>query len=410
MKHGWEITSLGEVCELMNGYAFQSKQYTDEGYFVIRIGNVQAGFIELNNPRYIQLKEEKQKKFILQSGDILVSLTGNVGRVGVIDETHLPAVLNQRVAKISIKNGKKIGKDFIFHFLTSEYFISALIKAGRGAAQQNISTTDIENLKISIPPIPEQQRIVSILDKAFAAIDKAKANAEQNLKNAKELFESYLQSVFENKGKDWEEKSLEEICLLISKGSSPKWQGIKYVDEPGVLFVTSENVGENTLLLEQRKYVEEKFNISDKKSILKNGDVLTNIVGASIGRTAIFNLDDIANINQAVCLIRCNQKFLFNEYLMYLLNSPFTQQHLHDNEVNNARANLSLGFFRSLSIPLPELSEQRKVVDKIKAFSIETKRLETIYQKKIEDLEELKKSILQKAFSGELDTTKDIVR
>jgi type I restriction enzyme S subunit len=211
-----------------------------------------------------------------------------------------------------------------------------------------------------------------------------------------------LQGVFENG--NWEEKKLEEICIIISKGSSPKWQGIKYVDEPGVLFVTSENVGENTLLLEKRKYVEEKFNISDKKSILKNGDVLTNIVGASIGRTAIFDLEDVANINQAVCLIRCNQEFLFNEYLMYLLNSPFTKQHLHDNEVNNARANLSLGFFRSLSIPLPELSEQVIVVDKIKSFHIETQRLEIVYQNKINDLDELKKSVLQKAFNGELKT------
>ncbi|MBK6571860.1 MAG: restriction endonuclease subunit S [Saprospiraceae bacterium] len=188
-----------------------------------------------------------------------------------------------------------------------------------------------------------------------------------------------MQGVFENG--NWEEKRLEEICVLISKGSSPKWQGINYVDEPGVLFITSENVGENTLLIEQRKYVEEKFNISDKKSILKNGDVLTNIVGASIGRTAIFDLDDIANINQAVCLIRCNQEFLFNEYLMYLLNSPFTKQHLHDNEVNNARANLSLGFFRSLSIPLPKMTEQKEVVIKIKEFHVRNKNLKSLSKK-----------------------------
>ncbi|HMS68320.1 MAG TPA: restriction endonuclease subunit S, partial [Saprospiraceae bacterium] len=269
-----------------------------------------------------------------------------------------------------------------------------------GMAQPKLNQAMLNKIPIPLPPLHEQQRIISILDEAFAAIAKAKANAEQNLKNAKELFESYLQEVFE-KGK-WEEKRLEEICVLISKGSSPKWQGIKYVAEPGVLFVTSENVGENTLLLEKRKYVEEKFNISDRKSILKNGDVLTNIVGASIGRTAIFDLEEIANINQAVCLIRCNETLLFNEYLMYLLNSPFTKQFLHDNEVNNARANLSLGFFRNLSIPLPELSNQIKVVEKIKAFHVETHKLETIYQNKMDALEELKKSILQKAFAGEL--------
>jgi len=115
MKQGWEKKKLGGVCKLTNGYAFQSKEYTNDGYFVIRIGNVQDGYIELNNPRYIRLSEEKQKKFILSEGDILVSLTGNVGRVGEIKEEHLPAVLNQRVAKISL-NSKSLQKAYLFYF------------------------------------------------------------------------------------------------------------------------------------------------------------------------------------------------------------------------------------------------------------------------------------------------------
>ena len=286
-----------------------------------------------------------------------------------------------------------------------------IAKSGAGASgQTELARTVLENnFKIAYPSLlNEQQHIVSILDEAFAAIAKAKANTEKNLQNAKELFESYLQNVFANPGEDWGEKKLEDVCDLISKGSSPKWQGVNYVDKPGVLFITSENVGENILLLDERKYVEEKFNIKDNKSILKNGDVLTNIVGASIGRTAIFDIDDIANINQAVCLIRCKSKLLFNEFLMYLLNSPLTKQHLHDNEVNNARANLSLGFFRSLSISLPPFIVQIELVKKIKQYHLQTKKLETIYQQKLNDLEELKKSILQKAFRGELKTAKEL--
>jgi len=309
---------------------------------------------------------------------------------------------NQQFNGLVIKNKKEMYPMFLLYF--SSTLKDTLSNLSGKATINFIPISRLKDIKIPLPPLPEQKRIVAILDEAFAAIDKAKANAEQNIKNAKELFESYLQGVFQNKGEGWEEKTLGEICVLITKGSSPKWQGIKYVEESGVLFVTSENVGENSLLLEQRKYVEEKFNISDKKSILKKGDVLTNIVGASIGRTAIFNLDDVANINQAVCLIRCNEKVLFNEYLMYLLNSPFAKQHLHDNEVNNARANLSLGFFRSLLIPTPKLSEQLDVVESIKSFHVETKKLESIYQQKINDLEELKKSVLQKAFSGKLKT------
>jgi restriction endonuclease S subunit len=286
---------------------------------------------------------------------------------------------------------------YLYYFLWNN--VELLDSLGSGTTFKELSTKALSNVRLPIPPLPEQQRIVSIIDKAFEAIDKAIENTQKNLQNAKELFESYLNSVFENIG---EEKKLEDLSFLISKGSSPKWQGIKYVDEPGVLFVTSENVGENELILKKRKYVEEKFNISDKKSILKNGDVLTNIVGASIGRSAIFNLDEIANINQAVCLIRCNPNLLLSEYLMYILNTPFTKKYLHDNEVNSARANLSLGFFRSLLIPTPNLIRQKEIVDEIKVFQFKTDRLKSKYQQKLANLEELKKSLLNKAFAGEL--------
>ena len=156
------------------------------------------------------------------------------------------------------------------------------------------------------------------------------------------------------------------------------------------------------------KYVDEVFNEKDSKSILKNGDVLTNIVGASIGRTAVFDRNDVANINQAVCLIRCKNDQLQNKYLAYLLNSPFFKKILHENEIDNASCKSKfLGFFRSLKVPVPAVIEQEKLIKKIDALQNETQHLETIYQKKLAALAELKQSILQKAFTGEL--TADIV-
>jgi type I restriction enzyme S subunit len=154
--------------------------------------------------------------------------------------------------------------------------------------------------------------------------------------------------------------------------------------------------------MEHPKYVEEKFNAKDKKSILKPGDVLTNIVGASIGRTAVFNLNDVANINQAVCLIRCKHSLLNNFFLTYLLNSPVFKQILHDNEVDNARANLSLGFFSQLSVPMPPIPKQIEIVAKLDAFREETQRLESIYKQKLVAIDKLKKSLLHQAFTGAL--------
>lgn len=160
----------------------------------------------------------------------------------------------------------------------------------------------------------------------------------------------------------WPIATLGDLCERITKGSSPKWQGFRYVDSPGVLFVTSENVGENKMLMDAPKYVEEAFNEKDSRSILKRGDVLTNLVGASIGRTAIYDCDDVANINQAVGILRCIPERIFNRFLAYLLNSPVFKGVLHENEVDNARANLSLTFFKNLQIPVPPLAEQQRIV------------------------------------------------
>ena len=260
----------------------------------------------------------------------------------------------------------------------------------------------IEKIDIPLPPLAIQKAIVAKLDAAFASIDTAIAAAEKNAENAKQLFQSYLSDIFEKLKKHSQPKSLCDLTERITKGSSPKWQGISYTTEPGILFVTSENIGVNSLLLDKRKFVEEAFNQKDKKSILKKGDVLTNIVGASIGRTAVFELDDVANINQAVCLIRCKPDLLNSYYLSYLLNSPEYVYILHDNEVDNARANLSLGFFSKLEIQLPSKPLQEQTVALIRKAEQEFELLSSIYEDKSNQLAALKQSLLQQAFNGQL--------
>jgi type I restriction enzyme S subunit len=390
MKEGWEIKKLGEVCELMNGFAFESKQYTDEGYFVIRIGNVQDGYIELNNPRFINLKQEKQKKFILKSGDILVSLTGNVGRVGTIQEDHLPAVLNQRVAKITIKEENQPNKKFLLYFLSSEFFISALVKAGRGAAQQNISLTDIENLEIPLPPLPEQQRIVAILDEAFAAIAKAKANAEQNLKNARELFESYLQGVFENKGEGWEEKPLGEIASF-SQGIQVGLE--QHLTEPKPGYIRFIRIVDYTQNTDDIRYVPDP----GEKYFVKEDDIIM----VRYGTPGLIGRGKAGVIANNLFKITIETKELSKDFLCLCLSQKHIQTYLSTQGSATMPA-LNFGQLKVVSISYPTLTAQQTIVQKLEALSAETKKLEAIYQQKINDLEELKKSILQKAFSGEL--------
>jgi type I restriction enzyme S subunit len=167
----------------------------------------------------------------------------------------------------------------------------------------------------------------------------------------------------------WCWAKLSEITELITKGSSPKWQGIEYVSQTGgILFITSENVGNYRLRkLDELKYVDKRFNEIEPRSILKRGDILVNLVGASIGRTAIFDLDDVANINQAVALIRLvsGVNGVSPSFLLHYLNSPSAIDSMLSSRVVNAQPNISLTDMREFDVPIPPLAEQRRIVAKV---------------------------------------------
>lgn len=165
----------------------------------------------------------------------------------------------------------------------------------------------------------------------------------------------------------WEWCRLGSLTELITKGSSPKWQGVSYTDKQnGILFITSENVGVEKLLLSKEKYVGREFNVMHPSSILRKGDLLTNIVGASIGRTAKYTSNILdANINQAVCIIRLVDLDL-SEYLLKYLNSVVSIDMMTNKSVESARANLSLTSVSNLLVPIPPLTEQERIISKLK--------------------------------------------
>ena len=203
---------------------------------------------------------------------------------------------------------------------------------------------------------------------------------------------------------NWCWARLGDICQLITKGSSPKWQGINYTNK-GVLFITSENVGWEILKLNTPKYVEEKFSILHPQSILQSGDILTNIVGASIGRTAEFNLKVLANINQAVAVIRLVDISLA-KYIVKYLNSPTAYKIMMNQKVETARANISLTNIANFIIPLPPLAEQKRIAEKVSALLTEIAALaedeKELAQLEKEFSRKIKASLLQAAIQGKL--------
>ena len=399
IKTNWQSHRLGDICNIIGGGTPSKSihKYYAGNICWATVRDMKNDVISDTEFKITPEAIKNSAANIIPENNVIIATRVGLGKICLLKND---TAINQDLKGIIPKNKKIISVPYLFHWFKN--IADTIVENGKGATVQGVTLNFIKDLEIPLPPIREQKRIVAVLDEEFAAVGKAKENAEKNLANARELFESYLQNVFANSSDRWGKRKLGDLCNKITKGSSPNWQGIKYVDSPGVLFITSENVGENEIILKNRKYVEEHFNVSDKKSILQKGDVLTNIVGASIGRTAIFTLDEIANINQAVCILRCNPRLLLNRYLAHSLNSPFFKKVLHDNEINNARANLSLGFFSNLSITVPSIPEQKRIVAEIDKLSSEINKLKSIYQQKLSDLEELKKSILQKAFQGEL--------
>ena len=163
----WPLMSIGELCEMINGYTFKSTKYSDQGYSIIRIANVQKGTIEDDDKVYYPegCKDEFTES-ILKEGDILMSLTGNVGRVGVIYTRHLPAALNQRVQGLRIKDYSQINHRFLFSLLNLDDFENLCIKNASGSAQLNLSTVWLRNCKIVCPPLCEQERFAKIAEQA----------------------------------------------------------------------------------------------------------------------------------------------------------------------------------------------------------------------------------------------------
>ena len=201
--------------------------------------------------------------------------------------------------------------------------------------------------------------------------------------------------------KGWQWTRLGELSKLITKGSSPKWQGVEYVGkESGIPFITSENVGNYALTkMDKLKYVERRFNQIESRSILKRGDILLNLVGASIGRSALFDLESAANINQAVALIRPikDNAYFLSSYLLHYLNSPVGISEMLGSRVVTAQPNISLSDTRNFLIPLPPLAEQHRIVAKVDELMTLCDRLEASLTTRDETRERLLESVLHEA-------------
>lgn len=409
IPNNWKWVKLSNIGTTNIGLTYHPSDVVNNGTIVIRSSNIVNGKMDYSDIVKVNCSI-KDNQYVNKNDIVICARNGSKALVG-------------KNAIYDGESGKVAFGAFMAIFRT-EYYAYVHLFFNTQTFRRYFSSDDskqinqvtqaiLKNSIIPLPPLAEQKRIVERVEEIFRlldTIDKAQEKYSADVESLKgKLFTVAIQGkltkqlesdgtaselyndiqaekeVLSKKGELYREKSIKpvkqadipydipkswiwvrlgELAQVVTKGSSPKWQGVNYTDSKnGILFVTSENVGNGCLLLDKRKYIEKPFNEMHPSSILKKGDILTNIVGASIGRTAIFDEDiEDANINQAVCVVRLINLDMSDYILRYLCSKDAIRLML-GKVVDTARANLSLTAVANLMVPLPPLAEQKRIAD-----------------------------------------------
>lgn len=409
MKQNWEIKKLSEIGKVFNGNSINEKvkkdNYTglDEGLPFIATKDV--GFdsiIDYENGVKIPFTKHEQFKIAPANTPLICAEGGSAGRK--IGFTNQDVCFGNKL--FALVPNKNVNSKFLFYYYFSSSFQKYFSTEMTGIIG-GVSMNKFKDIEIPLPPLPEQQRIVSILDEAFAAIDKAKANAEQNLKNTKELFESYLENLFTEIYNSNETKTISELAKVIGgysfKSGDFKKQGKYQVIRMGN--VRPGIIREN----ESPVFIDELDEKALAKALLQRNDVIITQTGTKkkrdYGFTVIIEKENYL-LNQRIAAIRFSEKYLPKFFLYFSWTNLFKDQYFANETGTVGQGNVGIGAITDAKVPFIKIKQQEEFNSEIDVILAETERLGNIYQKKLNDLEELKKSILQKAFAGELKTEK----
>ena len=375
----WQVKRLDEVSSVVNGGTPKTKvdkYWNGQHYWVTpaEMGKRSSLFISETKRKLTDEGLKNSSAQLVPPLSVILSTRAPIGHLVINTE---PMAFNQGCR--GLVPSENLDYKFLHYFLFNS--VDLLNSLGTGATFKELSAGKLKEVQIPLPPLPEQKRIVAILDEAFAGISQAVANAEKNLANARELFESYLNNVFAQKGEGWVEKTLGEVCdnldsrrVPITKAKRSSGE-IPYYGASGIVDYVAEHIFDEDLLLVSE----------DGANLLAR----TYPIAFSIsGKTWVNNHAHVLRFKAAQ-----SQKFI-----EYYLNSISLDQYVS----GMAQPKLNQKSLNSIMVPFPDLSIQEKIVKNFDELIKETSRLETIYKKKLTALAELKQSILQKAFTGEL--------
>jgi len=395
MKKGWQTKTLGEIADVQSG---GTPLVSNKAFWNGNLPWYSSG--ELNNlytsapERHVSaLGIERSNAKLFPEGSLLIGMYDTAAlKMSILDRA---GAFNQAIA--GVRPNEQIDLVFVLHAINA--IRERVLGQRRGVRQKNLSLGKIREIPIPVPPLSEQQRIVGILDEAFEGLATAKANAEKNLRNARALFESHLQSVFTQRGPGWVVKRLDELCTFSSggtpsKGNSSYWQGeIPWVSGRDM---KSTRLSDSALHISQAAVDESATRMASAGTLL----ILVRGMGLAHGAQIAELLSPCA-FNQDIRGIHAKPGLL-PRYLLFALRDRIN---LSDTVLSNAAhgtLKIDSNELQKVMIPFPPIEQQRRIISVIDALKEETQRLALLYTRKVAALEALKKSLLHRAFSGQL--------
>lgn len=397
MKKGWQTKTLGEVCEVVNG----GTPKTGVGEFwggqhrwitPAEMGKRLSPYVSETERMISDLGLRNSSAQMLPPNSVILSSRAPIGHLVINTE---PMATNQGCKGLIPRS--QLQYKFLYYYLSS--IVDLLNSLGTGATFKELSGGKLKLVTIPVPPLAEQQRIVGILDEAFAGIAIAKANAEKNLQNARALFESHLQSIFADQWQTGELVKLADLAMDITDGDHlppPKSSiGVPFITIGNIVKETREIDFRDTFMVPRAYYDALKPHRKPRR-----GDVLYTVTG-SFGIPVIVRDDTEFCFQRHIGLVRPKPE-TSTSWLYYLLMSPQLFEQANEGATGTAQRTVSLKLLRNFVVPKVVSQQQKNAVAMLDALTAETQRLACIYERKLAELEALKKSLLDQAFTGGL--------
>jgi type I restriction enzyme S subunit len=396
---GWQTKTLSDV--LVKTETTDPTRSPTTEFDYIDVSSVSNETLTIQETQRLKGKDAPSRaRRLVRANDVLfATIRPTLRRIAVV-----PEELDQQVCSTGyfvIRAKPEVDFRFVFYFLQTEDFMEAMEKLQKGASYPAVTDGDVRSQPIPVPPLSEQQRIVGVLDEAFAGLATAEAHAAQNLQNARALFESHLQAVFTQGGPGWVETTLEQATAGVFTGPFGSLLHKHDYIENGIPLVNPAHITDTGIEPDMRKTVSEATAKRLANYIMNEGDVVIGRRG-EMGRCALVTeVEDGWLCGTGSFFIKPSERCDMG-YLVHYLRSDGCRKHLEALAGGAVMPNLSNTALGGLSIFLPSLREQKEIVNEIDALSAETQRLASLYERKLAALEALKKSLLHQAFSGTL--------